>query len=255
MLRYSGWGGAARVFLPDGMRSAALAAHCAIELQLADIAAAVRGHAGQRKHRVLHAAATRHSHLAHWSSNWVSRRTGDRNLSRCGSFLRGHAHVAGAQVHSDSGRTRPCQRGLAGNEFRALRCAGASLRSGNQRSCPWASIDLSIGNVPFGNFKSLDTSKSPYADWLIHNWFLGKSVELVRPGGLIAVITSSGSMDSNTDAHRRWLAAHAELVAGIPVAHHGIQAPCEHRGRSPTCWFSAAGSCLTFSAKPHWIRR
>ena len=80
---------------------------------------------------------------------------------------------------------------------------------------PAAFYDLVIGNVPFGDFKSLDTSKAPYSDWSIHNYFLGKAVDLVRPGGLIALITSRHTMDSKTEGHRAWLAAHAELIGAF----------------------------------------
>lgn len=57
-------------------------------------------------------------------------------------------------------------------------------------------FDLVVGNVPFGQYKTGDTSRSPYSDWSIHNWFLAKSLELVRPGGLVVVLTSRHSLDS-----------------------------------------------------------
>ena len=75
--------------------------------------------------------------------------------------------------------------------------------------------DLVITNCPFGDFKALDTSKAPYADWSIHNWFLAKSLELVRPGGLVAMITTKSTLDSKRDARRKWMAAQGELVAAF----------------------------------------
>lgn len=75
--------------------------------------------------------------------------------------------------------------------------------------------DLAISNVPFGDHKSLETSKVAYAEWAIHNYFIGKSIDLVRPGGLVVVITSSYTMDSATSSHRDWINAHAELLGAI----------------------------------------
>ena len=76
-------------------------------------------------------------------------------------------------------------------------------------------FDLVVGNVPFGDHKTLETKKVGYAGWLIHNYFFGKAVDMVRPGGLIVLITSTGTMDSMTDAHRKWLNAHAEMLGAI----------------------------------------
>lgn len=80
---------------------------------------------------------------------------------------------------------------------------------------PHGFFDLVVGNVPFGEHKTLETRKVGYASWLIHNYFFGKAVDMARPGGLIVLITSTGTMDSTTDAHRKWLSAHAEMLGAI----------------------------------------
>lgn len=80
---------------------------------------------------------------------------------------------------------------------------------------PHGFFDLVVGNVPFGDHKTLETRKVGYANWLIHNYFFGKSVDMVRPGGLIVLISSTGTMDSGNDTHRVWLNAHAEMLGAI----------------------------------------
>jgi N12 class adenine-specific DNA methylase len=80
---------------------------------------------------------------------------------------------------------------------------------------PHGFFDLAISNVPFGDHKSLETSKVGYSEWAIHNYFIGKAIDLVRPGGLVAVITSSFTMDSKGSSHRDWINAHAELLGAI----------------------------------------
>ena len=80
---------------------------------------------------------------------------------------------------------------------------------------PHGFYDLAIGNVPFAEVRARETSKVGYADWNIHNYFFGKAVDLVRPGGLIAFITSTGTLDSKTTSHRKWLDAHTEFLGAI----------------------------------------
>lgn len=80
---------------------------------------------------------------------------------------------------------------------------------------PHGFYDLVITNVPFGDFKSLETSKVPYAEFSLHNYFIAKSIDLVRPGGLVAVITSSFTMDADRVAHKMWINAQAELVMAL----------------------------------------
>lgn len=76
-------------------------------------------------------------------------------------------------------------------------------------------FDLVVGNVPFGNYAVADHSHKPYARFRVHNYFLARALDLVRPGGLVACITSTGTMEASTDTVRAHLAAHAELLGAI----------------------------------------
>jgi hypothetical protein len=118
---------------------------------------------------------------------------------------------------------------------------------------PVGFFDLCVGNLPFGDFKTNDTSKAPYSDWLIHNWFLGKSLELVRPGGLVAVITSRGSLDSKTDTHRRWLAAHAELVAAFRLPTMAFEAHANTEAVTDIVVFKRR-ELPDFASTPYWVQ-
>lgn len=94
---------------------------------------------------------------------------------------------------------------------------------------PTGFYDLAISNVPFGEHKTLETRKVGYSEWSIHNYFFGKAVDLVRPGGLIVFITSRHTMDSVSNGHRKWLDAHAEMLGAIrlPVSAFKKQANTE----------------------------
>ena len=76
-------------------------------------------------------------------------------------------------------------------------------------------FDVVIGNVPFGSFRMAD-SGSKYSGNLIHNYFIGKSLEQVREGGIVALVTSTGTMDSPTAKFFREEVAHdAELLGAM----------------------------------------
>lgn len=85
------------------------------------------------------------------------------------------------------------------------------------------SFDLAIGNVPFGEYKINDPA---YKDenFLIHDYFLAKMMDQVRPGGLVAVITSKGTMDKKDAKVREYLARRGELVKAIRLPNDAFKA-------------------------------
>ncbi len=76
-------------------------------------------------------------------------------------------------------------------------------------------FDLVIGNVPFGKYKVADLSNRAYARFSIHNYFFGRALDLVRPGGLVCFITSSHTLDAQYDAVREYIASQADLLGAI----------------------------------------
>lgn len=79
---------------------------------------------------------------------------------------------------------------------------------------PDSFFDVAIGNVPFGEFKVFDSRYDRY-NFFIHDYFFAKTLDKVRPGGVIAFITSSGTMDKKNPYVRRYLAQRAELIGAI----------------------------------------
>lgn len=75
-------------------------------------------------------------------------------------------------------------------------------------------FDVVIGNVPFGNYKLNDTAYNKY-NFLIHDYFFAKTIDKVRPGGIVAIITSKGTMDKTDSKCRRYLAERADLVGAV----------------------------------------
>lgn len=75
-------------------------------------------------------------------------------------------------------------------------------------------FDIAVGNVPFGEFKVPDPRYAKH-NFLIHDYFFAKTLDKVRPGGIIAFITSKGTMDKANPAVRRYIAQRAELIGAI----------------------------------------
>ncbi|WP_255440307.1 helicase [Caenimonas sedimenti] len=213
LLRYSGWGGAARVFSPDGSGQHTLSA-LRQELEAATTDkefAAMQASVNTSFFTPPQLVATL------WS---IVQRLGFRG-GRVIEPAAGVGHVIAGMPHQLAKRSTltavevdPTSASILERCFApyGLQVHASGLETAN---LPVGFYDLAIGNAPFGQFKTNDTSKAPYAAWLIHNWFLAKSLELVRPGGLVVLITSRGSLDSKTDTHRKYLDAHGELVAAF----------------------------------------
>lgn len=86
---------------------------------------------------------------------------------------------------------------------------------------PESFFDCVIGNVPFGAYKVTDRKYDRY-NFMIHDYFLAKSIDLVRPGGVVAVVTSSGTMDKQSPAVREYLANRAELLGAIRLPNNAF---------------------------------
>ena len=79
---------------------------------------------------------------------------------------------------------------------------------------PDSFFDVAIGNVPFGQFKVSDR-RYDKNNFLVHDYFFAKTLDKVRPGGVIAFITSSGTMDKKNPVIRKYIAQRAELLGAI----------------------------------------
>ena len=75
-------------------------------------------------------------------------------------------------------------------------------------------FDIAIGNVPFGNFKILDREYDRY-NFLIHDYFFVKTIDKVKSGGIIAFITSSGTLDKKDNSVRKYLGERCELLGAV----------------------------------------
>ena len=84
---------------------------------------------------------------------------------------------------------------------------------------PDSFFDGVIGNVPFGDFKVLDKRYDKY-NFLIHDYFFAKSLDKLRPGGVMALVTSKGTMDKANSSVRKYIAQRAELLGAIRLPNN-----------------------------------
>ena len=88
-----------------------------------------------------------------------------------------------------------------------------------ETNLPDSFFDGVVGNVPFGDFKVSDKRYDKHK-FLIHDYFFAKSLDKLRPGGVMALVTSKGTMDKETLAVRKYIAQRAELLGAIRLPNN-----------------------------------
>lgn len=88
-----------------------------------------------------------------------------------------------------------------------------------QANIPDSFFDAVVGNVPFGDFRVSD-KRYDKNKFLIHDYFFAKSLDKLRPGGVMALITSKGTMDKESPAVRKYIAQRADLIGAIRLPNN-----------------------------------
>ena len=118
----------------------------------------------------------------------------------------------GVELDSISGR-------IAGQLYQKNKIAVQGFETTDM---PDSFFDCVIGNVPFGNYKVADRKYDRY-NFMIHDYFIAKSLDLVRPGGVVAVVTSSGTMDKQNSSVREYIANRADLLGAVRLPNNAFQ--------------------------------
>lgn len=87
---------------------------------------------------------------------------------------------------------------------------------------PDSFFDVAVGNVPFGQFKVTDKKYDKH-NFLIHDYFFAKAIDKVRPGGVIAFITSKGTLDKENPSVRKYIAQRADLIGAIRLPDNAFK--------------------------------
>ena len=110
----------------------------------------------------------------------------------------------------------PISAGIAQQLYQKTSIAAQPFEETN---LPDSFFDAVVGNVPFGDFKVLDKRYDKHK-FLIHDYFFAKSLDKLRPGGVMALITSKGTMDKTNPAVRKYIAQRADLLGAIRLPNN-----------------------------------
>ena len=101
--------------------------------------------------------------------------------------------------------------------------ANIAVKGYEETNLPDSFFDLAIGNVPFGSYGIAD-KRYDKNHFLIHDYFFAKTLDKVRPGGIIAFITSKGTLDKRNPAVRKYIAQRADLIGAIRLPNNAFTA-------------------------------
>lgn len=210
--RYTGWGGLPAAFNQDGSDPSWVRRARQLRQLLADAEYdSARASTNNSHYTEIHVIEAMWHAVARFGF------AGGRILDPCS----GVGHFIGAMPHSIAEKSTITAieiDDLSGRILKALYAPhGVDVRIGPFEKASLSDnwFDLAISNVPFGKYQVADNANRPYGRFSIHNYFFGRALDLVRPGGLVCFITSSYTLESIDDAARRYIATQADLLGVI----------------------------------------
>lgn len=111
-------------------------------------------------------------------------------------------------------------------------------------------FDVAIGNVPFGQYKVLDKEYDK-KNFMIHDYFFAKTLDKVRPGGVVAFVTSKGTMDKASENVRQYLAERAEFMGGVRLPNTAFKANAGTEVTSDILFFKKRDRLVM--EEPDWV--
>ena len=128
--------------------------------------------------------------------------------------------------------------------------ANIAVQGYEKTDLPDSFFDIAIGNVPFGQFGVSDRKYNKH-NWLIHDYFFGKTLDKVRPGGVIAFITSSGTLDKRNSNVRKYIAQRADFLGAIRLPNNTFKANAGTEVTSDIIFLQKRDTLVT--EEPDWV--
>ena len=155
------------------------------------------------------------------------------------------AKVTGIELDSLTGR-------IAKKLYPEAQIQICGFESSNLKS---ESFDVAVGNVPFGDIRVYD-KKYNKENLLIHDYFFSKSIDMVKPGGVVAFITSKGTLDKHNDTARRLLAEKAEFLGAVRLPNNAFKANAGTEVTSDIIFLQKRTEPITITSEnePLWIK-
>ena len=130
--------------------------------------------------------------------------------------------------------------------------ASVQIKGFEDTSFPNDKFDLVVVNVPFGGYGVADSDYNRY-NFKVHDYFLAKSVDKVRPGGTVAVITSKGTMDKLNPSARRYIAERAELLGAIRLPNNAFKQTAGTEAVADILFFRKREEKINDLSKEEWL--
>ena len=130
--------------------------------------------------------------------------------------------------------------------------AGIQIKGYEEAVLPDDSFDVAIGNVPFGDYQVQDSKYDRY-HFLIHDYFFAKTIDKLRPGGILAFITSTGTMDKSDTRLREHLARHCDLLGGVRLPNDTFSKEAGTTVNSDLLFFQKRHSIREKEELPDWV--
>ena len=130
--------------------------------------------------------------------------------------------------------------------------ANVQIKGFEDTSFPNDKFDIVVGNVPFGGYGVADSDYNRY-NFKVHDYFLAKSVDKVRPGGIVAIITSKGTMDKLNPSARNYVAERAELLGAIRLPNNAFKQTAGTEAVADILFFRKREERITDLSREEWL--
>ena len=130
--------------------------------------------------------------------------------------------------------------------------ANVQIKGFEDTNFPNDKFDVVVGNVPFGGYGVADSDYNRY-NFKVHDYFLAKSVDKVRPGGIVAIITSKGTMDKLNPSARKYVAERAELLGAIRLPNNAFKQTAGTEAVADILFFRKRAEKITDLSGEEWL--
>ena len=130
--------------------------------------------------------------------------------------------------------------------------ANVQIKGFEDTSFPNDKFDIVLGNVPFGGYGVADSDYNRY-NFKVHDYFLAKSVDKVKPGGIVAIVTSKGTMDKLNANARKYVAERAELLGAIRLPNTAFKQTAGTEAVADILFFRKREEKITDLSAETWL--
>ena len=130
--------------------------------------------------------------------------------------------------------------------------ANVQIKGFEDTTFPNDKFDIVVGNVPFGGYGVADSDYNRY-NFKVHDYFLAKSVDKVKPGGIVAIITSKGTMDKLNPSARKYVAERAELLGAIRLPNNAFKQTAGTEAVADILFFRKRAEKITDISREEWL--